>query len=226
MPLDDVLRRELTEAIKAYDFPRVTYDFRNSIERQHDSMRGVEECVCGSLLSDDAELVKDGLSNVLYWGYARMGKRWVRVDNFRRGVTTSKLLEAQKLFRQLKGPGLIQIKKLGLPEFGGLSFVSKVRMFLDPVNYVTLDLQLMKLHSQKQPTIFRHISLRPDATTIPITRANERFYERWCCFCRRTAKTYFSDANIRAVEIERAVYNLVSTNRAGVAAEILANAED
>jgi hypothetical protein len=225
MPLDDVLRRELTEAIKAYDFPRVTYDFRNSIERQHDSMRGVEECVCGSLLSDDAELVKDGLSNVLYWGYARMGYGWVRVNRFRDGVTTNNLLEAQSLFRQLKGPGLSEIKKLRLPEFGGLSFVSKVRMFLDPANYVTLDLKLIKkLGSEKQLTIFDQISLPPNATTARISSANEQFYERWCCLCRRIATSYFGDPNIRAVEIERAVYHLVSTDRPGLAAEILASA--
>jgi len=224
MPLDGRLIDILAQSVKGYDFPPVTFDFPHNVEQQHDSPRGVEACIRDSLLSKDTEVVKDGLSNVLYWGYARMGYRNVRVNRFRHQVTGNQLLDAQQLFRRLVGPGLIQIKRLRLPEFGGLSFVSKVRMFLDPTNFVTLDLQLMKLRNEKQPTIFNQIRLRQDATTISITRENEMFYERWCSLCRRIAAIYFGNPDVRAVEIERAIYYLVSTDQAGLAAEILGNA--
>ena len=58
----------LCKALWCFSFPKVTFDFRNSQRTQHENMRGVEECI-GALLSHEDQVdVKDGLSNVLYWG--------------------------------------------------------------------------------------------------------------------------------------------------------------
>ncbi|GAG44048.1 unnamed protein product, partial [marine sediment metagenome] len=170
------------------------------------------------------EIVKNGLSNVLYWGYYRMGIRDCRVNNFRKKATATQLSEAQRLFGRLEGPSVIQIKKLHLPQFSGLTFISKVRMFLDPSNYVTLDLKLMKLREEDQQTIFHDVTLRSNATTIPVTRTKEEFYERWCDLCRRITRENFDGTDVRAVDIERAIFYLVDTNQSELATEILTGA--
>lgn len=224
MPLDTRLRVALAEAIDAYDFPCVTYDFLANIEREHRSMRGVEEEIRKCLLSDNIEIVKNGLSNVLYWGYSRIGYRDHRVNEFREKATVDQLSEAQKLFAQLEGPGVVQIKKLRMPQFSGLSFISKVRMFLDPSNYVALDLKLMRLLEEIQQMIFHDVALRPNATTIRVTRTAEEFYEHWCDLCQRIARENFAGTDVRAVDVERAIFYLIGTDQAELATEILTGA--
>jgi hypothetical protein len=224
VPLDTGLRDALVAAIDAYDFPCVTYDFSLSIEREHHSMRSVEEEIKRCLLSNNIEIVKNGLSNVLYWGYSRIGYRDYRVNEFREKVTSGQLSEAQQLFRRLKGPGVVQIEKLCLPQFSGLSFISKVRMFLNPSNYVALDLKLMTLLEEIQQTIFHGATLRPNATTIRVTRSAEKFYELWCDLCRRIAQENFDGTDVRAVDIERAIFYLVGTDQSELATEILTSA--
>ena len=225
MPLDDPLRDALNDAIRAYDFPCVTYDFAAAREIVHPSMREVEHAIRAGLLADDIEAVRDGLSNVLYWGHATADYRDYRVSRFRRKVTRRGLAEALGLFRSLSGPGLREIKRLGLPEFSGMSFVSKARMFLDPLNYVVLDMKLAEnLSGGASPHLFDDLSLRPGKdTTIRITAHNERVYERWSRLCRRIAAAYFPADALRAADIERGLFHLVNTHpRLG--AQILANA--
>ena len=108
-------------------------------------MLEIEAIIRSQLVSGDVTSVRDGLSNVLYWGYARTGYRGRRVQSFRQGVDEQGLNDASKLFRTIRGPAIKDIKKLKLPQFAGLSFVSKVRMFLEPADYVVLDLQLLKM---------------------------------------------------------------------------------
>lgn len=222
MPVDARLQSVLLRAIAAYNFPRVVYDFTAGAERQHTSMLGVEQEIRDCLLSEDVQTIKNGLSNVLYWGYARIGFRDRRVQRFREKVTADQLLVARTLFSRLQGPGVIAIKKLGMPEFSGLSFVSKVRMFLDPTRYVTLDKTLMRLRDGDRPTIFHKVPMSRDRTTIPITRAMEAFYEEWCNLCREIAATDLRKPDIRAADVERGVFYLIGNDQLGLAAEILA----
>ena len=135
----------LEEAMCNYCFPRVTYDFQNGIEVNHQTMRSVESTIYRRLTSRGSNDVKDGLSNVLYWRYRRIGFRWTKVNEFRDKVTYQQLQRAVRVFKDLKGVGLRTLKKLELPKFSNVSFLSKLRMFLDPRNFVTLDLKLMKL---------------------------------------------------------------------------------
>ena len=61
----------LCAAIREYDFPTVTCDFdAGEKEIRHADMGGVEDRIRGLLISSSRKQVKDGLSNVLYWGYA------------------------------------------------------------------------------------------------------------------------------------------------------------
>jgi hypothetical protein len=224
MSLDNLQYKTLLQAIQDYDFPCVTFDFNGQREIIHPSMREVEIAIRDQLLSHHIAVIKNGLSNVLYWGYARTGYRPTRVGNFRAKVTDQQLGKAQLLFQKISGSAVRRIADIDLPEFSGLSFLSKTRMFLDPINYVVLDIQLLKLRDQLQSNIFHEIHADPKPTTIRATRHNERVYEKWAAFCRRVAIEYFSDTGYRAVDIERGIFYLVQSNRANDAAMILQNA--
>ena len=220
MALSSTLRTELWQAIQDYDFPFVTFDFMEKREIRHVSMRQVEACIWHQLHGGTSELVKDGLSNVLYWGYARTGFRWKRITDFRSKVTEQQLSDTTRLLRQFNGTGVRQLAKLGLLQFSGLSFLSKVRMFLDPANYVILDIQLLKLREQQPRTILHEVVWR-EGTSIRVTKKNEAVYEQWSALCRRAATDEFHDKGIRAVDIERGVFHLIQTGRAKLAADIV-----
>ncbi len=224
MALNSHLQTALADAIRSYDFPCVVYDFVGGCELACNAMRDVELGIAGSLMDDDPVSVRDGLSNVLYWGYARIGYRDHRVSRFRKKVTYQQLAEAGKLFRQLEGPGLREIARLGLPEFSGMSFVSKVRMFLDPTAYVTLDQKLLKIRDEAVSTVLGEVSFSRAETRIRISGPNERAYEQWCELCRTIARRYFRATGVRAADVERGVFHLVDHGKAYVAAQVLAQA--
>ena len=224
MALDRERQETLLGAIRAYDFPSVTFDFTTGTEKPLASMLAVEQEIRECLLSEDTQTIKNGLSNVLYWGYARIGFRDYRVERFRQTVTTNQLMAARALLPHLQDTGVIAIKKLGLPEFSGLSFVSKVRMFLDPARYVTLDKKLMRLRDEHRQTIFHKVPLSRGLTSIRITETMEAFYEEWCSLCREIATSGLPEYDIRAVDVERGIFHLVDNEQAGLAAEILAMA--
>ncbi len=224
MALTDSLRSTLFQAIRDYKYPFVTFDFEARHEITHPSMRKVEVAIRDQLLSDNLEAAKDGLSNVLYWGYARVGFRNIRVERFRQNVTDAQLHKASLLFRRIEGPGVRQIAHLYMPEFRGLSFVSKIRMFLDTSRHVVLDRQLLKLREQQRPTIFHEVRIGHNESMIRVTRHNETIYERWSTLCRDIAAKYSEDEDVRAVDVERGIFHLVQTERVDLAAEILDNA--
>ena len=55
-------------------------------------------------------------------------------------------------FSQLVGvpaiPSMQEIKNLKMPQFSGMSFISKVLMFLNPANFCVLDQQIARLRNQ------------------------------------------------------------------------------
>jgi len=208
----------LRKAIAVYAFPLVTFDFAAGGEIEHGGPRELELAIREKLLSGSPEEVKDGLSNVLHWGFARIAFGRKRVARFREKVTAEKLSAAGALFRGLSGVGLIEIKKLGLPQFSMMPFVSKIRMFLDPANFVTLDNKLAKLKGQAP--IFEDLSKGQKATTIGITGPNEAVYERWCAACRRSA-LLLEDPAIIAADVERAIFQLVDDGDVNSAEQIV-----
>jgi hypothetical protein len=180
----------------------------------------VEKLIRDDLLSRELEHVKNGLSNVLYWGYAQIGYRDRRVTIFRDQVTKRQLYDAARLFPDIIGDGLEEIKKLGLPQFSGMSFISKVRMFLDPIRYVILDKQILEMNKTSFVTLLKSISFGPKETQIRISQNNCRVYQSWCEKCVTISDNYFK-GKYRAVDVERGFFTLIQKGQANTAAEIL-----
>ena len=212
----------LCTAIEGFGFPADYFDFANNMPERLASTKDVEIRVRRALISGEPDCVKDGLSNVLYWGYAQMGIRDTRVRRFREKVALTQLNLASALFRGSHVPSVVEIKKLGLPEFSGLSFVSKVRMFLDPGTSATLDWQILKIHQHCSTTLLARLYIGK-STQIPITRNNSEVYEDWCRKMLDISKTYFN-GRFRAVDVERGFFELIQRGRVSIAAQILNHA--
>lgn len=213
----------LEKAIKAYDFPCVCYDFLNDCPAPQPNMRLVEEFIRNDLISGNPELVKNGLSNVIYWGFAKIGYRDRRVETFRNQVTKRQLYDAAIFFKDNHGVGLIEIKKIGLPQFSGMSFISKIRMFLDPNNYVILDKQILKMNETPFQTLLKDIAIGNKETQIRISKNNVRVYLNWCNKCSEISNSYFK-GKYRAVDLERGFFTLIQNGQVEFAAEILSKA--
>jgi hypothetical protein len=213
----------LEYAIKGYDFPCVYYDFLNGHPVQHTNMLPVEKFIRSDLISRNPELVKNGLSNVLYWGFAEVGYRDRRVKDFRDNVTQEQLNNAGVLFDEINEDCLTEIKKIVLPQFGFMSFITKVRMFLDPINYVVLDRQILKMRKEPYRTLLDDIRLGHKETAIRISRSNIDVYIRWCKKCGEISLSYFNN-KYRAVDIERGFFYLIQNHRGNLAARILSKA--
>ncbi len=225
MTLTEQQRAELRQAIAAYDYPKDTYDYERHLPMKHPTMRELEDSVRNQLLTASPQRVKDGLSNVLYWGHLSAGGRG-RDENFRRKVSIGQIRKAMALFRMLQGPGLKELAKLKLPEYSQLSFLSKLRMFLDPTQHVVLDLQLARLQNARANTLFRRLKLyaKPDqqARYIPSTQRNVDVYRDWCALCVRTARKELPGKGAIAVDVERGIFHLAQSNPGKAAALVAA----
>jgi hypothetical protein len=133
------LDSKLLEAISAYDYPPITYDFLQERECSFSSMIDLELFLQNLLQSGDVRSLKDGLSGILYWGHYRAGFRDHRVAKFRATVSDAELEYANEAIRVLHGTELIRLKDLTLPQFSNMAFITKLRTFLDPERYCVLD---------------------------------------------------------------------------------------
>jgi hypothetical protein len=156
---------------------------------------------------------------VIYWGYAQIGYRDHRVQRFRDQVVEDQLVAFVKLVA-FGSPGLGTIADLRLPQFSGISFVSKVLMFIDPERYCVLDKQLLKLGSGSGNRALHRVSA---GTQIRITTRNEGAYNDWRAECAEMSRRYFA-GRYRVVDIERGFFHLVQSSRAHGASEIYAAA--
>jgi hypothetical protein len=119
LSLTEQQRDGLRAAIESYAFPPDYFDFRRNAPRRLADTRAVEVAISGELKSGDPEQVKNGLSNVLYWGYAQMGIRQTRVDRFRATVTVSQLRQAADLFDDQICPLLYKSRSSASRSFPG-----------------------------------------------------------------------------------------------------------
>ena len=245
----------LCETVRDYDFPPVTYDFATDKEICHGSMHAVEQDIQDLLCSGDTQKIKDGLSKVLYWGWAQKpgrGKSWGK--EFRNAELENKLKGFVQLVQELEKrpkscealPGselLRNIKKLRLPKFTyGISFVSKILMFLDPERYPVLDTRIAKLNTMIAEAYtnsfcspLHDLKLNNAGNSIPITGKNPAVYDTWACWCRQIAKVVNASPespcnhHFRAVDIERALFTLANSNKVSAipaAHALLAGPED
>ena len=208
----------MCEAIRDYDFPAVTYDFTEEKELHHDSMLAVEQYIGALLRSKDLSAVKDGLSNVLYWGYAQQpGRRDFKVSDFRKTIPDPERYPKLDQFAQLirsGRPDLVNIKKRQLCQFSQISFVSKILMVLDPTRYPVLDLKIANAFAKSSFLPLQNLTFAKGG--IRITERNATAYDTWACWCRDIA-TVVNEApvspcrGVRAVDVERALFTLADS---------------
>jgi hypothetical protein len=222
VPLSQQQKSCLQNAIETYRFPSDYFDFVRNTRERLENAEAVEVRIWRGLTSPDAEGLKNGLANVLYWGYAQMGIRDPRVQRFRSKVNACELIRACDLLQRSTPPSVVEIKNLGLPEFSGLSFVSKIRMFLDPSKSAVLDNQIMKIHRSCPTTLLANLHIGK-STQIPITKHNSEVYKAWCRTMVDISDRSF-DARFRAVDIERGCFQLIQDGSTRAAAQILSEA--
>jgi hypothetical protein len=221
MPLDSLQVKKLSDAVNGYSFPTAHFDFLAQTPIIGLSMAQLETRIRQQLLSSSLVDVKDGLSNILYWGFTQMGGlAVVRVERFRSAVTDAQLEQASALFAKHRRPALYDIARLKLPQFSKVSFASKIRMYLDPIRSATLDRQIMQMHRVHKDTVLGEI--KENLTSIPTTIVNSNAYEVWCERLGQIAQAYLPSA--RVVDIERGLFQMIQSGDVAGAAGILKNA--
>lgn len=215
----------LSQAMTAYAFPAEYFDFGRNTARRFATMSALEPLVRADLISGSPSRVKDGLSNVLYWGFAQMGIRDFRVNRFRTRVSRTHIDAFIDLLATSKQrrPFLADIAGLKLPEFSGVSFTSKIRMFLDPKISATLDWQILKINDHNRNTVLSGIRTSHQGKQIPTTHHNSGIYEKWCERLAQISSRYFGGRK-RVADLERGFFQLIQSGKARAAANILRDA--
>ncbi len=211
----------LSVAIGAYAFPTTYYNFVSATPVHAANMVAVEAAIQTMLTSANPAVAKQGLANVLYWGYAQIGFGPTRVNRFWNNVTAVQIAQYQALVAAHGVPTLRQLRAVGMPEYSGISFLSKVLMFLDPTNYCVLDLQLAGI--RLAPGVRPLHGLVVHRTTIGVTHHNQAIYNAWRAECRDISNVYFGGIH-RAADIERGFFHLIQAGNLPAAQAIYAAA--
>lgn len=220
MPLNNAQVNNLQVAITSYGFPAVYFDFVQNAPVKATNMAAVEAYIHNQLTSENQQGVLHGLANVLYWGYAQIGYRDVRVGKFLANVNTTHALAFQNLLTAGVAPTLRQIKDIHMPQFSGISFISKILAFLDPINYCVLDQQLARIANGGGA---RALNQLVQGQQLRITTKNQNCYGEWCNECAAISNAYFQ-GGYRVIDIERGFFHLVQTGQLQLAQTIYTNA--
>lgn len=214
----------LEQAINNYRFPLEYYDFSlapAANPRLASSIQHLESAIYMDLTSNVPARIEEGLANIIYWGNAGAGYRQHRFSSF---LNKIKRFHPYSDFSSLRLAGAVslgRIKKLGYPGYSGISFVSKVLMFLDPQNFCVLDLQISKLGVPGR-SIGRALDLlKVNPTIIPISAHNEKVYNLWREECRLISSAYYS-GTYRVADVERGFFELIRSGRLSDAIDIYA----
>jgi len=95
MPLTAIQIEQLENAITGYNFPAVYFNFAAQIEITAPNMATLEDVIASQLKSQEMAVTKCGLANVLYWGFAQIGFRQNRIDNFLNNVLDQQIVDFQ-----------------------------------------------------------------------------------------------------------------------------------
>jgi hypothetical protein len=185
----------------------------------------LEGWISAQLRIQNHDLVAQAIANCVKWGCQRDNQTNEAVYDFRARFREGHAIEALRLFGHIAGPGLIQLKTTGLPFIDCLTQISLVRMFLDPQNYVTLTNNVFVLRKQSAKTVLHDFVLNENKNTIPLTPHNEACYERWSVVCRRLVSIYYPDTAYRAVDMERAINELIRIDEADIAQKMILETE-
>lgn len=196
----------LQKSIRGYSFPAIYYDFASDVQRNAGNMRCLETIIHNMLTSRKQQQVKYGLANIIYWGNANAGYKEYRTCQFLNNVTAAQLHKFQIIVANRKMLDLQAIKKIGMPQYSGISFISKILMFLDPEQYCVLDLRIAKLAN---PSGTKAIcNLKNYATQLLVITHNCKIYDQWCNECQKISNQYYS-GKYRVVDIERGFFDLI-----------------
>ena len=205
-PIDEY-SEVLCAAVEAYDYPAVTYNFERGVNTctdlirrvVHQDMSQVEDKIRSQLLSRNSIEVKNGLSNVLYWGHDTHRRiQVVHVRKFREKIYDPKRqLQAfhWTVHSSHNAKSLIG-EIIALPQFS-VSMGSKVAMFIDSDKYPVLDSRIEE---------------------IARIESSIQAYEKWASWCHEIAQKVNSCPNssskdLRAVDVERAIYHLADSDK-------------
>lgn len=220
MPLTAAQVSVLDMAMSSYAFPAVYCDFGAETQIVASTMFACEAAIRSQLVSPNPLNTKDGLANVIYWGNATAGYRDHRVAEFRAAVTSLQIAGFQAMVVGGGVPTLRQVKDLKMKGFSGISFISKVLMFLDPARYCVLDLQLTSLRT---PVGHGAVNRLTFGTQIAITANNSAAYNAWRAECIEISTSYFG-GRYRAVDVERGFFNLIQSGNMAAAQRIYEDA--
>jgi len=220
VPLNNAQVTNLNAAITNYGFPAVYFDFALNAPVAAANMAAVEAHIHNQLTSANQQSVLHGLANILYWGYAQIGYRNVRVNNFLVDANAAHALAFQNLLVGGVAPTLRQIKGIHMPQFSGISFISKILAFLDPVNHCVLDQQLARIANGGGA---RALNQLVQGQQLRVTANNQTAYDAWRNECAAISNAYFQGA-YRVIDIERGFFHLVQTGQLQLAQTIYINA--
>ena len=256
-----LLWQKLANALTGRDFDgNVTYEYDSDREICHSHMTDVENHIRNQLnqisqdsldlmrkdakktsesvlrLVEEMAEVVDGLSNVLYWGHANANYQWKRVEKFREGVSPAQIFQLVKTSNSLRDISLVGIRRIKLPQFRGVSFISKTMMFLCPSEYAVLDLNIARFARSEGFSPLEDLSFNTkdpsEATAIPLEfkrrnyqpteelndqgKRNEECYENWVAWCKGIAYLVNSESSsshqdLRAVDVERGLFQFVGS---------------
>ena len=206
----------LQASINGYSFPPVYYDFCTNTEIHASNMSNLESAIKDLLLSSNLQKVKYGLANIVYWGNANAGYQMYRVNKFMNNVSNEELQQFQGLVANGNIPTLQSIKALGIPQFSGISFVSKIIAFIEPTNYCVLDLLLARLRNVPGNKSLNNLTV---TTQIGITKSNSAAYYGWCQECLVISNLFYN-GTYRAVDIERGIFSFIQNGNLELAQQI------
>ena len=200
----------LQTAINGYNFPVVYFDFASNTEIDAKKMCVLEGVISKMLRSPQQQQVKHGLANIIYWGNAQAGYRDYRFKQFLNNVTVYQLQKFQGMVVNGQTPTLRQIKNIGMPQYSGISFISKIVTFLDPAKYCVLDFRIAELRNHSGTKAINNLKI--NKTQITVTANNCKQYDQWCNECQMISNKYYS-GQYRAVDIERGFFHLICNRR-------------
>ena len=209
MPLTLQQVNDLAASIQEYAFPAVYFDFHRNIQVNAGNMQALEAVILGMLRSPQTQQIKNGLANVIYWGNANAGYQMARVNQFRNGVTDAHLGQFQGLVDNGNIPTLHDIARIGMPQFSGVSFISKIIMFLNPAQYCVLDLLLSRLGRVQGNKALHNLVVN---TQVRVTVNNSNVYYQWCQECQDISNQYYA-GRYRVVDVERGFFNLIQNGQ-------------
>lgn len=219
MPLTQQQIDTLEDSIIGYAFPAIYFDFVKNTQINAGNMRALENAIFKMLISPHQQKTLHGLANIIYWGNANAGYQQYRVNRFLNGVTTHQIKQFQGMIVNGNIPTLRQIKNLRMPQYSGISFISKIVAFLNPAQFCVLDLLLARLGNVPGTKAIHSLSF---TTQVGITANNSASYCQWCSECQAISNQYYN-GQYRVVDVERGFFNLIQNGHLA-AAQVIYNA--